>query len=169
MELLRAEMQIISLGGDGNILFAGGSITTSFPDTQMIYANPGTGWYLVDQQIGGENFFNPRFGYSAIFSPASGIIYSSTWGIFKWEGKQWSKVIQSERGLPGIGGSNENNIFVVGGGPTIWHWNGHDWQKITAVTKKLAQDVVLTGVWTDGTEAFSVGTDGSRGYVLHGK
>jgi len=169
LQQIRENMQIISLGGDGNILFAGGSVTISFPDTQMIYANSGTGWYLVDQQLEGESFWDPRFGYSAIFSPGPGIIYSSTWGIFKWENNYWSRIIQWGYALRDIAGDRPDNVFVIGWEPTVFHWNGQDWQRIAAAEQKMPPVTVLSGVWTDGNEVFIVGDDGWRGYVLHGK
>jgi len=169
IEHLHNEMQIISLGGDGSTLFAGGGVTISFPDTQMIYANSGTGWYLVDQQLEGEDFSNPRFGYSAIFSPAPGIIYSSTWGIFKWENNTWSRIMQSANALVDIAASSQDNIFVVGSASTVWHWNGRDWQRIPIEIQGLPQYVNLFGIWVNETEVFIAGDDGFHGYVLHGK
>ena len=79
------------------------------------------------------------------------------------------KIMQSQAALVGIGGSDPNNVMVVGWGPTIWHWNGLNWQRLSSAEGLLETSVVLWGVWTDGSEAFIVGDDGSRAYVLHGR
>lgn len=63
-------------------------------------------------------------------------------------------------------GTAADNLFVVGIHGRVYHYNGTDWDQLI--------DLAFYGlswfdVWTDGTETFIVGNDGSVSDVAHGK
>jgi len=84
----------------------------------------------------------------------TGNLYSGSTGVFKYDGNTWTKIFISGS-VRNIGGTDDNNIFVVGDLGLAYHYNGKDWQNIAP---KLSKDTrtLYTGVWTDGTEAFII-------------
>ena len=78
--------------------------------------------------------------------------------LFKIEGSGW-KIINDDQLVFSLGGSSSKNIFGAGINATVYHFNGSDWQKITI--KEGFQEIILD-VWTDGTEAFMIASDGRK-------
>ena len=68
-----------------------------------------------------------------------------------------------------MGGNAENNMYVVGQNGVASHWNGVDWEILNIPREEMPENVWLTGIWTDGQEAFICGTDGHLTYILHGR
>lgn len=75
-------IQVISVGGYDDVIFAGGAAS----DSVMIFRKVCSSWELIDKQSRTGNLHNPRFGYSAFYSPERGILYGVTWGVFVWDG-----------------------------------------------------------------------------------
>ena len=90
-------------------------------------------------------------------------MYRTGAGIGYWSTLGWSylDLYGFTRGLYGIA---EDNLIAVG--TSVWHWNGSDWYEFTNLPSVSFSKYT---VWTDGREAFVVGTDGSNTYVLHGR
>jgi hypothetical protein len=162
-------LQIISIGGNASIIFAGGAVTAGGFYPVAMYENRGAGWALFGKQTLSDNYNNPQFGYSTIFSPAPEVIYSSTFGVFKWNGTVWDQVLQSSVAIRGLNGTNPDNVLATGWGPVVYHWNGIDWKNIPAAVKGMPANSVVSGVWAGSDEVFAVGWDGLRSYVIHGK
>jgi hypothetical protein len=59
-------------------------------------------------------------------------------------------------------------MFAVGDFGNVFHYNGIDWFQYEGL-KDL--NVVYSGIWTNGKEAFIVGytNDGGKTVILHGK
>lgn len=166
--------QLLYIGGDANRLFAGGGVTAGSLDTLMAFTNSGHGWQLLDRQFISDYYQSPRFGSSDFYSPASGVYYSVGWGIFHWQGARWEMAQRTETFLNDIFGTNSSNIFAIGQFGKAYHWNGNDWALLTLPFDKIPSDIWLTGVWTDGKEAFICGFGNGRGgvqvtFILHGK
>lgn len=174
-QFLSPPAQLLYLGGDANRLFAGGHLfgrlsnTGVRLDSIVIFMNSGEGWKLLDSQPFLSEL--PKFGESDFYSPAPGVYYSVGLGIFRWQGTKWEKVYASEVYLNDICGTGPNNIFAAGQIGKAYHWNGSDWALLNLPFDKIPSDIWLTGVWTDGKEAFICGHDtgGFRTFVLHGK
>lgn len=162
-------LQFISIGGDASVVFAGGAVNVNGNYPVVMYENRGAGWTLIGMQTVSDNYQNPHFGYSAIFSPAPEVIYSSTFGVFKWNGTGWDRVLQSDVAVRGLCGTSSNNVLATGWGPVVYHWNGVDWKDIPAATKGLPANSLVSGVWTSPDEIFAVGWDGLQSYIIHGK
>jgi len=168
VENLPVEFQVLAVCGDQTKLFATGvSAIGGLSDSAYMLLNEGAGWRILDRQHE-YDIGVARFGWSCLYSPGENIFYGATWGISQWENGSWYRILYSATALVGMNGSAADNIFVVGG-RIVYHWNGNDWKQLDILTGIVPNGVTLTGVWTDGREAFLVGHDGAITYVLHGK
>ena len=160
-----------AIGGDASRYFVGGSIQAGGLDTLVAFANDGSGWKLLDKQFLGDYYSSPRFGPSDFYSPVPGVYYSVGWGIFRWQNTKWEKILSTEIFMNDIYGTGPNNIFATGQFGKAYHWNGSDWALLNLPFDKIPSDIWLTGVWTDGKEAFICGHDtgGFQTFILHGK
>lgn len=69
----------------------------------------------------------------------------------------WRQEFTSSRRLLGVWGSAPDDIFAVGDGGTVLHYNGTDWGGMTSNTTAS-----LTAVWgSSGTDVFAVGFGGT--------
>lgn len=169
-EQLSYPIHLSSFVSDGNEMFMTGVIQVTGPvDTFMTFINRGEGWEIVDSQLEYEFVFASRFGLS-LFSPEPGAVYSASWGVYRWTGSSWQEFFTSDTALV-MGGNAEDNMYVVGQNGLAHHWNGADWQVLNIPRDRLPENVWLTGIWTDGREAFICGrdADGHQTYILHGK
>jgi len=162
-----------AFGGDARRLFAGGSIQAGGLDTLVVFTNTGNGWQLINKQYLGDYNQLPGFGTLDFYSPTSGIYYGVGLGIYRWQETKWEKVFPSNIFLNDIYGTGPNNIFVTGQFGKAYHWNGNDWALLSLPFDKIPSDIWLTGVWTDGKEAFICGFGNGRGgaqvsFILHG-
>jgi hypothetical protein len=103
-----------------------------------------------------------KFGYN--LWQTEQILYSSGYGVYIMEGNQWRQFLVNEYPLH-IGGSSRCNIYAVGDFGRIFHWNGTDWLRLTAIENPGVQ---YLSVWANNREAFIVGNDGSQSFILHG-
>ena len=73
---------------------------------------------------------------------------------------QWQNPLPQGNDLYDVWGSSSSDVFVVGGGGTILHYDGSEW---TAMTSGTLND--LAGVWgSSSTDVFAVGWQGT---ILH--
>jgi hypothetical protein len=81
--------------------------------------------------------------------------------ILQYDRAAWSTMVEgTTRGLfYGVWGSSANDVFAVGSGGAIFHYDGSDWMEMTSGTT----DTLFT-VW--GTSANDVFTVGSGGVIL---
>ena len=160
-----------AFAGDARRLFAGGSIQAGGLDTLVVFTNTGTGWQLINKQYLGDYNQSPGFGTLDFYSPASGIYYGVGLGVYRWQGTRWEKILSSNIFLNDIFGTGPDNIFAIGQFGKAYHWNGSDWTLLSLPFDKIPSDIWLTGVWTDGKEAFICGHDtgGFQTFILHGK
>lgn len=135
-------------------------IDTSF---YYLYHFKGTSWNVVDSSYTTPTANRRTFGVR--LKRIENVLYSATYGLYKKEGDNWI-AINDDPNIFIVGGSSTNNLFAVGAQGTVYNYNGTDWEKI--VIKNGFQEPIID-VWTDGTEAFMVATDGSSTYVIHGK
>ena len=168
-QLLSPPAALGAFGGDASRLFVGGSIQAGGLDTLVVFTNSGSGWQLIGKQYLGDYYQSPSFGTLDFYSPAAGVYYSVGLGVFRWQGIRWEKVLPSEIFLNDVYGTGPNNIFVTGQFGKAYHWNGSDWALLSLPFDKIPSDIWLTGVWSDGKEAFICGEDGFQTFILHGK
>ncbi|MEK9137669.1 MAG: hypothetical protein AAB393_11150, partial [Bacteroidota bacterium] len=130
----------------------------------------GNSWRLEDTFI--ETYGGPPHtfgGYSLWGDKPTGRIYSAGRGVFVKSFTGWEKILDSPSyDLLSIFGSSEQNIFTVGAGRIVFHYNGSDWKQLTEL-QSLTSSFYYSGIWTDGVEAFIVGHGAGKSYVLHGK
>ncbi|MGD0337220.1 MAG: hypothetical protein ABSB78_00375 [Bacteroidota bacterium] len=126
-----------------------------------LYRFNGSSWDIIDSTLQGTSQAN--------FGPQLTLIdhqmYSAGGGVWKWIGNGWNKLFDEEW-IYHVGGSSANNLFACGGLATLYHYNGTDWKKLAL---PINQDVAFYTVWTDGVEAFIIGNDGYKTYIVHGK
>jgi len=120
--------------------------------------------YTFNRRSGTWVFIDSSNGYinSLWYSPW-GKLYRTGAGIGYWSPLGWNylNLYGFTRGIYGV---SDDNLFAVGS--SVWHWNGVDWYEFTNLPSVSFSKYK---VWTDGREAFVVGTDGSNTYVLHGR
>ncbi len=124
----------------------------------------GVSWKMLEKDLDDRSVFGvyiKRIGEN-VYSVNNGLVSKYNRKEHKWA------VIHASVGysLYGIDGSSEDNIFAVGTGNTVLHYNGTDWFEY----KNLVSDNVEFGrVWTDGREVFAVGRRDGDTHILRGK
>jgi hypothetical protein len=87
-------------------------------------------------------------------------------GLWKHDGTSWTND-RSFRDVPfDIGGDAANNIFVVGRGGVLAHYNGSTWRDYSII---LESPPLLRAVSVRGTIACAVGAMGTRAVVVKGQ
>ena len=123
-------------------------------------------WSVIDSAKVGGGKLEVKWGYEELWNSPWNTLYSVGGGCFKWSGSKWEEMIDTSTYMESIHGSNENNLFMVGHFGQLWHYNGNDWLKLANVE---FDDFTYNAVWTDGKEAFVIGSNGRVTLVLHGK
>ena len=161
-------VQILSISGlnQNNVYMIGyrndvvPPLDTSF---YYLYNFNGNQWSIVDSTYNTNDHSVREFG--AILKTIGGELYSASDRLFKKVGNDWI-IINDDPLVFSLGGSNSNNIFAAGLYGTVYHFNGSDWKKI--IIKGGFQENIYD-IWTDGTEAFMIASDGGQSYIIHGK
>ena len=90
--------------------------------------------------------------------------YPGTGFVLYWDGAKWRNVLTP----PGIGtltsvfGSSPNDVWAVGLGPTVIHWDGISWVSVSAAVNALGvSDLFSVFMLPSGTDGWAVG-DGKR-------
>jgi len=127
----------------------------------MSSGNDGANWHMIGADIWGT-------GPDDVF--AVGVDDDGWFSyIVHWDGTAWSPMSApmpplSPNGaathLTGVWGSGSRDVFAVGTGGTILHWNGAQWSTIASNTTADLNDV-----WGSGSD--DVFIVGSAGTVLH--
>jgi hypothetical protein len=134
--------------------------------------------YLFQRQAGRWIVVDSTFGsFSRIWMSPAGKLYSVGYGTYVREAGKWTQILNTEFESSAIYGPGDDDLFVVGwqqsaGGMRgrVLHYNGVNWFDFGALS---LDNVVYSGIWTDGREVFIVGGTIS-GYpqktiILHGR
>ncbi|MEW6141578.1 MAG: C1 family peptidase [Chloroflexota bacterium] len=88
----------------------------------------------------------------------AGVVYGADMAFpMSW---QWQNPLPQGNPLRGVWGSSSSDVFAVGDGGTILHYNGNAWSTMTSGTTGY-----LNGVW--GSSASDVFAVGETGTILH--
>ena len=162
-------LNILSLAATDTNLFAVMIIVnhpnSPFKDKYYFVKYKNNTWTVIDSLL--ENNLD-KWGQN-LWRGASGKLYSFNNAIFKWNGKNWEKLFQTNSRIVKIFGTNDNNIFALGAGSSVYHFNGVNWKKLDQL---VLPNVGYSGVWTDGKETFIVGSTlilPIRPILWHGK
>jgi hypothetical protein len=79
--------------------------------------------------------------------------------MLAWDGQTWSEVPGIGKALFGVWAAEEDDAWAVGAGPTVLHWDGVSWEKVSTPAKKT-----LRRVW--GLDASHVWVVGDEGQIL---
>ncbi len=161
-------IHILSMSGlnSNDIYMVGGRndvvqpIDTSF---YYLYHFDGNQWGMVD-----SSFITPYdyvWNFGVIMKTIGGELYSASRRLFKKDESGW-KIINDDQLVFSLGGSSSGNIFCATTNGTVYHFNGTDWQIIVV---KEGFQLPIYDIWTDGTEAFMIASDGGSSFVIHGK
>jgi len=147
----------------------------------LLYAPLANGFsrnYLFERQAGRWVVVDSTFGsFSRIWMSPAGKLYSVGYGTYVREAGKWTQILNTEFESSAIYGPGDDDLFVVGwqqspGGMRgrVLHYNGVNWFDFGALS---LDNVVYSGIWTDGREVFIVGGT-ITGYpqktiVLHGR
>jgi hypothetical protein len=105
----------------------------------------------------------------------SGSLFTIGYGVYKRVGNIWQNMQMDALTSLGIGGTGDDNLFVVGSSGVAgfsgeaFHYNGTDWFQFKSLQLRNVQ---YAGIWTDGREVFIAGvTLGSpqKTIIAHGK
>jgi hypothetical protein len=88
-------------------------------------------------------------------------------GLFRLLESNWVECLGSKP-VAKVFGTSHQSFFGVGTYGTVYHFNGTDWYQFDQFRSGDFRLVFWTG-WTDGREAFVLGNDAQRSYVLHGR
>lgn len=136
-------------------------------------------FYYLYERVGSQwRVRDSTYEYPWIFIAPGGTMYRSGYGAIQRKADAtwtWTTVLS----VPNVdrrsmAASNESNIFAAGLGdpvPTsrLYHFNGSDWFEYTHLR---LEGVAFGAVWTDGREAFVLGTlfgSPMKTIVLHGR
>jgi hypothetical protein len=162
------DIQVNQINGHGTIthLVSAVSPDTLFAPIFYFYERIGEQWEVRDSS----------YEYARIFIDPGGTVYRYGYdGVQRRQGANWVSTLSGLTvGRNGMAASSENNMFVVGIAGTspagrIYHFNGSDWFEYTQLR---LEEVFFQAVWTDGNEAFVIGTTYDfpmKTIVLHGK
>ncbi|HTY57668.1 MAG TPA: hypothetical protein VMF59_02585 [Bacteroidota bacterium] len=108
-----------------------------------------------------------RFGTRSVWSLLA-VVYTAGDGLYRKDQSAWDVLVPpSGSGLiNAVGGTVNSALFAVGDGSAAYQVSPSDFFKYPAFT---GPSVNYTGVWTNGREAFIVGSDGVKTYILRGK
>ncbi len=166
-----AEFQLLSITESKNTAYAIGEKHENnlARDTYYFFKKTNQAWQTLDSFVVAPQQTTFKFGVRFWVSP-EGNLYSTGDGVFKWNGSSWDNVYFSSIALPGIYGTSEQNIFVVGNYGIALHFNGSDWYQFPQLKN---ENIKYTGVWTDGKVAFICGFTTNdfpmKTIVWHGK
>ncbi len=164
----RQGVQLLSISGlsSNDVYMIGGRndvvqpIDTSF---YYLYHFDGSSWSVIDSSYTTPSEEARKFGVR--LRTIDNALYSATYGLYKKESHNWA-LVNDDPNIFIAGGNNLNNIFAVGNLGIVYHFNSIDWKRIM-IMENFQEPIY--DVWTDGTEAFMVATDGSSTFVIHGK
>ncbi len=163
-----AEFQLLNIRESKNIAYATGvKYENSIGFTYYFFKQVNKSWQIIDSLVSGSGTF--AWGTKLWESP-EGNLFSFRDGVFKWNGNSWDDVFLEPYALESLDGTSEQNVFAVGNYGIAYHYNGSDWYQFQQLKN---ENIVYTGVWTDGNEAFICGftTNGypQKTIVWHGK
>ncbi len=167
----RDEFQLESIAESKNTVYVIGEKHDNIlaKDTYYFFKKAIQSWQTLDSFVVAPGQTTFKFG-TRLWANSEGNLYSSSDGVFKWNGSSWNNIYVSSIALPRIFGTSEQNIFVVGNYGIVLHFNGVDWYQFQQLKN---ENVAYSGVWTDGKEAFICGftTDSypMKTIVWHGK
>jgi hypothetical protein len=156
----------------GNLYVLGYS-NCNFPynETRYFFIKKNDQWILKETYTSKEGSFDSAYVFIRFWvSPEGNLFCAGGYGILKWSGEKW-ETFYDIGGLYSvffnIYGVSENNIFAVGTGGKVYHYNGSNWHQFGQFSDF---DVLYTGIWTEGTEVFIVGHTYStqKTIILHG-
>ncbi|MDA3860614.1 MAG: hypothetical protein PF445_05260 [Melioribacteraceae bacterium] len=123
---------------------------------------------LVQNVIGGNTY---KWGIGNFHKSVSNKLYScGSGGVFEYSRNNWSNIFNSETSITNIDVKKNNEMIIVGTFGLIYHYDGIDWKKITAINNN---DISYTGITAYEDEAFIIGYHyygfPQQTIVLHGK
>lgn len=121
---------------------------------------------IVDSDSVVPGHIEHKFGYDELWYSPWGVLYSFGDGLFEWTGQSWIRLHRPGVFMEKVYGTTPDNLFFVGHFGHIWHYNGSDWYQFKEFEPT---GLLFRAVWTDGKEAFIIGSTGRETIVLHGK
>ncbi len=164
-------MKSITSDQIGNIYAIGTTYynTGNIASINYFFSWKNTKWILIDSAVFKQGYVENKWGYNTLWVSPSNTLYSVGRYVSVWKDGKWTMLIDAWINKLGIGGSSDDNLFVVGDYGTILHFNGIDWYTLPVYNDP---NVSYFDVWTDGNEVFIVGvvtTFPMKSIVIHGK
>ena len=106
-----------------------------------------------------------KWGVNSLWSDG-GTTYCAGNGVFHWTTQGWGRALSGTPVLRKIRGNASNNIFAVGSGNSIYHWNGINWMNLEAIHN---ENVNWNCAHVGRNEVFICGELQSKSIVLVGR
>ncbi len=125
----------------------------------FLYSFNGNTWNVIDSIMLIPGSPPGHFGLE--LSIWDGKLYSSSSNVYRYVESEWELVVEAQVGHMWM--SSPENIVAVG--RKLFHYNGVDWKEFSEVyPMPLGLDC-----YTDGSEVFIVGNNGTQSTILHGE
>jgi hypothetical protein len=128
-----------------------------------LYHFDGSQWSVMDSSY--VTPYDDVWNFGFIVKAIGSSMYSAGYRMFKKEEGSWV-IINDDPLIFSLGGSSSENIFAAGLLGAVYQYNGTDWKKLT-IKEGFRENIF--DVWTDGTEAFMIASDGYQSFFIHGK
>ena len=170
---------IVKVGPDPEVVFAGASFLDSVRvQVTDAYGNPKSGATVAFAVTAGGGTISPgttttdaggRAAAKFVLGTALDLVNSATATLSGQSSVSfstrsilpWSRVESgTTNSLTGVWGTSGSNVWAVGAGGTILHWDGTSWSRVSSGTT-----MSLNGIW--GTSATDVWAVGQGGTTLH--
>jgi hypothetical protein len=93
------------------------------------------------------------------------VLFSGGHGVFMRTGDAWQRILASPYPITRIAGRWDSDLFAVGGGSIILHYDGSSWYQYGFPMP----DIPLVSAWVYDDGIYVVGYDGIKSYILHGR
>jgi hypothetical protein len=130
------------------------SVTSTKPGFRAVFGTSPTDVWLVDRGLSGAVFqwdgtgwhdrssTDVKGGPDQIWGTSPISLWGvSAWGIWRWDGTAWSRPVTTWTNLYAIWGAAEDDVWAVGAGGLILHYDGTAWAEKTSPTTSALYDV----------------------------
>jgi hypothetical protein len=129
-------------------------VTSTKPGFRHVFGTSPTDVWLVDRALSGSVFqwdgsgwrdrssAHAKGGPDRIWGTGPASLWGvSGWGIWRWDGTAWSLPVTAWTNLKSIWGTAEDDVWAVGAGGVILHYDGTAWTQQTSPTTSTLYDV----------------------------
>ncbi len=143
--------------GTATIRATANGVRTGSAQITVQSASTGAAWRVDRLVVAGAGDV-PRADLAGVVAfDASNVFVAGWWGVFRWDGATWTRILPTGLQIEGFWGSSPANLIVVGLSGLVRRWDGSTWSSMSAGT-----NANLAAVWGAAANAvFAVGAQGT--------